>query len=266
MKVLIYINKEKDKNNDFFVEISKTLNDYKIDYQVLMDSDLDEEIKADALFVFGGDGTILDAVPFAYKNDIPIITINSGRLGFLAEFQKNELQEAIGLLINGKLKKDVRKTLLVRADGKERIGLNEVVVRKLFLQNDEKIVYLNVTLNDKKATAIKGDGVIVATPTGSTAYALSVGNCVLSPEVNAFCIVPVAPHSLIRNNIIYSADKTCKINLLSDRPAGVFVDGEFLSQLDGDKVVEIVVAEKQIVFLRKQSFDFFDNMHKKLVD
>lgn len=262
MKVLVYINNEKDVKGLFKEKISSLLDENSVEYIFIRDDDFDTSYDADALFVYGGDGTILDVVSFSCKNNIPIIAINSGKLGFLAEFEENETEEAIRLLLDNKLIKDERRALKANINGKEYIGLNEIIVRKIFLKTDEKIVYLNVKENDKSIRSIKGDGVLLSTPTGSTAYAYSIGNCILSPGLNSFSIMPIAPHSVDRHCLIVSAENKYKIEIQSDRPAGIFIDGEFISMFNKQDNIEVTKHESMIVFLRRDSYDFYETLKK----
>lgn len=262
MKVLVYINNEKDYDGSFRKKINNLLLNYGVEFDFIHDEDFEKNYLADAIFVYGGDGTILDVVTFSYKNNIPIISINSGKLGFLAEFEENETEEAIKLLLESKLIKDCRIALNANVNGKNYIGLNELIVRKIFMKSDEKIVYLNVKTRDKSIRKIKGDGVLISTPTGSTAYALSIGNCIISPELNNFSIIPIAPHSLDKHCLVVSADEKYNIELESDRAAGIFIDGEFISMFSNQEKIEITKLPNQIVFLRKEDYDFYDNLKK----
>lgn len=262
MKALVYINSEKDVKGLFKEKISSLLSKNGIEYLFIRDNDFDTHYIADALFVYGGDGTILDVVPFSCKNNIPIIAINSGKLGFLAEFEENEIEEAIKLLLQNKLIRDERIALNANINGKNYIGLNEIIVRKIFLKTDEKIVYLNVKDNNKLFRKIKGDGVLLSTPTGSTAYAYSIGNCILYPELDNFSIMPIAPHSVDRHCLIVSADNKYTIEIESDRPAGIFIDGEFVSMFNRQDIIEVTKHNSKIVFLRREDYDFYETLKK----
>lgn len=262
MKVLVYINSEKDVKGIFKEKISSLLSENGIEYLFIRDNDFDIPYIADALFVYGGDGTILDVVSFSCKNNIPLIAINSGKLGFLAEFEEDETGEAIKLLLQNKLIRDERLALNANINGKEFIGLNEIIVRKIFLKTDEKIVYLNVKDNKKLFRKIKGDGILLSTPTGSTAYAYSIGNCILYPELDNFSIMPIAPHSVDRHCLIVSADNKYTIELESDRQAGVFIDGEFVAMLNTNEKIEVTKHNSKIVFLRREDYDFYETLKK----
>lgn len=262
MKVLVYINNEKDKKGQFRSLITQLLNNCGIEFNFIHDEDFENDVSADALFVYGGDGTILDIVHYSYKTNTPILAINSGRLGFLAEFEENEIELAINLLLENKLIRDERLGFKTTIGGKTYVGLNELIVRKIFMQTDDKIVYLNIEVDDKTISKIKGDGILISTPTGSTAYALSVGNCILSPELDNFAIYPLAPHSIDKYCYIISSNKKCSVQIERDRPAGVFIDGEFISMLNKDEKITVSKLESKIIFLRKQNFDFYEKLKK----
>ena len=193
---------------------------------------------------------------------MPIIAINSGKLGFLASFEEYETELAIKLLLENSLISDERIVLNINLNGKNYIALNEIIVRKLFLENDEKIVYLSLKDSKNLLRKIKGDGVLLSTPTGSTAYAYSIGNCIISPELDNFLILPIAPHSVDRHCLIVSSNNKYTIEIESDRPAGIFIDGEFISMFNKHDKIEVTKHHSKIVFLRKKEYDFYENLKK----
>lgn len=264
MKVLVYENKDKDLNGEILYSLSKELNKNLIEYVVIEFEDEIPNEKFEAVFVIGGDGTILRRTEYANRNDVPIIGINCGKLGYLSEFEKSEIAEAVNLFINGKLIKDSRATLSVVYKDKEFFALNDVIIQRIYTDNKGSIINVSFSIDDNKIDTVIGDGIIVATPTGSTAYSLSAGGAILAPGINAFSITPISAHSLSQRPVIFSSDSNCVLRLEKSSRAGLFVDGKFISIINGNDSVFIKKADKPTVFLRREHSNFYKKLTKKL--
>ena len=263
MKVFLYVNKAKDEKQIYTKQIVSILENEKIEYEFVDGSVTKKD--GDALIVFGGDGTILKLNKFAYLNSLPIITINAGTIGFLTEFELHDIADAIKCLLSGKLIRDVRTNIAIYTEDRCYIALNEAVVQRVFSEKDEGIVSnLTVNVDNNDIETVVGDGVIVATQTGSTAYSLSAGGAVLAPGVDAFQITAIAPHSFSNRPIVCSSQKTIKITNTGDNNTALFVDGRFVETVKKGQVITIVKAKKDTVFLRKASFNFYDRLIVKL--
>lgn len=264
MRVLVYVNRQKDKNSEILNELLSCLNFRNIEY-VVVDSNkdlIDKEFSA--MFVIGGDGTILRITDFAINYNIPIIGINAGKLGFLTEFEQNEISDAVELFINGQLNNDVRSILSVDFNGNNYIALNDVILQRIYNDEGSMTISLDVSIDNDKTDTIRGDGVIVATPTGSTAYSLSAGGAILAPGINAFTITPIAAHSYNQRAVIYSSNSTCKISLIEGESAGLFVDGKLVSKVCQNNFASIYKHNKNVVFLRKKDTSFFKRLAFKI--
>lgn len=266
MKVLIYVNKEKDKDGLWLCDFIKKIQKKNLDYTVLTDDMLESEIEANALFVLGGDGTILHLTNFALQNNIPIIGINAGKLGFLNEFEKFETELAIDLLCANELKPDNRIIMQVEFHKKTYSALNDVVLQRVFSYEDACIVNVGVSLDGDSIENIIGDGVIVCTPTGSTAYSLSAGGSILAPGIDAFSLTPLAAHSLSHRPIIFSSNSSCRLNLLQGEKAVVIIDGKVIDYVTHNDIIRINKANKNITFLRKKESNFFKTLTRKMKD
>lgn len=264
MKVLIYANKTKKESESFVKSFCSVLMSEDISFDVIEAKDLGSVMRADAVFVLGGDGTILALANFCNRNRIPIIGINAGKVGFLTEFEQSEAKEAINLLKNGKLKTDDRATLSVSYNGQTFLGLNDAVLQRTYNDDSEGlIISVSVSIDDIFVDKISGDGVIVSTPTGSTAYSLSAGGAILSPGINAFIMTPLSAHALHNRPIVFSAESVCVLTLNS-ASAGLFIDGKRISNLKtGDKVY-IKKSSEYTKFLRKENSDFYMRLEEKL--
>ncbi|MBR5192170.1 MAG: NAD(+)/NADH kinase [Clostridia bacterium] len=264
MKVLLYINSLKDFGNNIYQDVKNLLTKYEIDWEKIEYSSLKGKKSADAILVFGGDGTILNLVNFASKNNIPILGINAGKLGFLTEFEIFELEEAIGELKNKKLQKDSRLLLSVKHNNKKYIALNEVCVQRTYNESlDACISNVSVSIDNNLIENIKGDGVLVSTPTGSTAYSLSAGGPILAPGINSFVATPLYAHSFNNRPIVFSSSSTCKITLLSGN-CSLVVDGKFAISLKVNDNVYVCKNKLKVTFLRKKSFNFYKVLTNKV--
>lgn len=264
MKVLLYVNKDKDKEGIWSNNLVQLFAREEIDYEFFDFQENSSDF--DAIFVLGGDGTILTLTEYASKNSLPIIGINAGKLGFLTEFEREQTTEAVMLFKNGKLKKDVRTVLSIEYDNKNFYALNDLVVQRTF-NNDGNglVVSLSVDVDGKTVDKIRGDGVIISTPTGSTAYSLSAGGAILAPGINAFSMTPISAHSLHLRPVVFSADSSCQINVLGGNKVGVFVDGKFIGFIGVDNKILVKKASDKVVFLRKEESDFFVRLNDKFV-
>ena len=153
--------------------------------------------QADVLITLGGDGTLLDTQSLVRDSGIPIIGINFGRLGFLASINKNEIRTAIAALINKNYSLDKRSVLSVASEhelfGDENFALNDVTIHR---RDDSAMMIIHAYMNDEFINSYWADGLLIATPTGSTAYSLSCGGPIILPSSQNFVITPIAPHNL----------------------------------------------------------------------
>ena len=186
---------------DFYHFLSKDLN-LQISPNTLFDND---DFDADMVISIGGDGTFLKAASRVGSKNIPILGINTGRLGFLADISPTEMEDTFKEIFNNKYSIEERGVLqLTYTDGakmKETYALNEIAVLK---RDSSSMISIKTAINGNLLTTYQADGLIIATPTGSTAYSLSVGGPIIVPQSQTISITPVAPHSLnIRPLVIY---------------------------------------------------------------
>lgn len=264
MKVLVYINSDKENRGEYCSCLKSLLVKHGLDFDFIFGDEVPKEKDYSAIVVLGGDGTILHRTEFANLSEIPIIGINCGKLGFLSEFEMSEAEDAIVMLKNGELALDERLTLKISFNGKTYYALNDIAVSRIYEDNKRLIVNLDVKVGDKPLSEVSGDGIIVATPTGSTAYSLSAGGAVLEPHINAFCTTPVAAHSFLSRAVVCSAENVLTLTHKGGAKAGLFADGKLIGYLnEGDGVV-VSKAEKKTLFLRKKDFDFFARLNSKM--
>jgi NAD+ kinase len=195
----------------------------------------------DLLVVMGGDGTILRTVRFVSEYNIPIVGINLGEFGYLTEVNLNEMFSALELICKGEYQTEKRMMLDITISmGKETVNqqaiLNDVVISR---GNLSRILNLETTVNGKYLTTFRADGLIVATPTGSTAYSLSAGGPIVFPEQNSFIINPICPHTLTNRPIIIPDDVLIKVILWTkEQGATLILDGQLSYDMkSGDSIV-----------------------------
>ena len=221
-----------------------------------------EEInkKADIVVTVGGDGTILRALE---KIDKPVFAINSGGMGFLSEVESKYAKEGLQRVIDGEYNVEERTKLKVLVDGKRLPdAANEVTVQTARIA---KMIYLQVFVENDLLDTFGGDGVIVATPTGSTSYALSAGGPILDPAVNAMVIAPLAPFKLSARPWVIPLEKKVSIKLLpKSKETKIVIDGESPQLVTQDSDILVTVSERKARFVRFGE-SFYQMVRLKLV-
>ena len=221
---------------------------------------------ADLAVVLGGDGTMLAIARQMAPFDVPLIGINQGRLGFLTDIPLARMEVALDAMLAGRYIEQQRTLLDVTVDRtagdhEESLALNDVVVNRGSLGS---MIECAVDIDGRFGYAIRADGIIVATPTGSTAYALSAGGPILAPQLASLLIVPVAPHALTHRPIAISDDARITITVVRGRDAGVHCDGQAHYTLaEGDRVTAKRAAFR-VRFLYPEGHDFFAMLREKL--
>ncbi len=200
----------------------------------------------DALIGVGGDGTVLQAAAIAMPLGLPIAGVNLGRVGYLAEFEVGEVDALATALAEDRLEIVERMTIEVEHDGVRTIAVNDAVVEKA---QSERMIEIAVKIDGHDFASYRTDGIIVATPVGSTAYSLSAGGPVVDPDVEAMVLTPVAPHSLLSRSLVLSAATTVTLRVEIDRPGRVNVDGRERSQVGPGEAVLISRSDVRARFL-----------------
>ena len=230
-------------------------------------SRLDREIQnADAVICFGGDGTILYMAKHATRAGIPILGINIGTMGFMAELESGEL-DALKRLANDDYRVENRMMLDVSVyRGRDiifhDIGLNDVVISKGAIA---RIVHLSVECDGVQALECSGDGVIVATPTGSTAYSLSAGGPIVEPEASSILLTPICAHDVVSRSIVTSDRRVITVGLTKNarRSAFLSVDGGKALKMNMGDVATIKRSNLQTRLIRLKDHSFFDVVNMK---
>ena len=252
----IVTNELKDQN----FEVTKQINDYLVTRGKLA---TDNPGEADCVLVLGGDGTLLrSAVSLAYLN-IPFLGINLGNLGFLAEVDREHIENALEKVINGEYTTE-KRMMLDGGDGNS--ALNDVV---LIGQTSMQLIYFDLYVNGLKLTNYVADGMIVSTPTGSTGYNLSAGGPIVEPRADVMLLTPLAAHSMRSRSIILSSDDEVMMEITSGKNGeeqtvcAVFDGHKRIIMKTGDKI-KITKSEKSTTIIKISELNFFEILKQKL--
>ena len=221
--------------------------------------------QCDLIIAVGGDGTIIHAAKHAAMSDKPVLGINSGTLGFMAGLEPNELHR-LGELKTGEYQIDQRMLLEIEVDAQRYYSLNEVVVSR---GERAIIVDIDLYLGDRHPISYHADGLIVATPTGSTAYALSAGGPVVDPNVDTIVVTPICPHSLTSRPLVLSPDTL--LSVVADCRSGAVVylsiDGEDHPMPVNGRRIQIRRSEdRKVKLIRIKGDTFYEVLKTKMID
>ena len=268
-KILIYTSSifiEKPEIKDVIKYLSKKSSCVDICTLEIKDPVINKK-KYDLVLSIGGDGVFISASKYAYKKALPVLGLNFGRIGFLADLDKKHFQSKILEILDGNYVVDKRTLLsgsVISNNAQHKsISLNDIVINNCGkLKMIEMDIYVNQNLINKQ----RSDGVIISTPTGSTAYAMSNGCPIVSPQSNVMCIVPIAPHSYgQRSVIINNTDKiSIKLNKKSIRDSQVTFDGANNLTIKCPDSILIKKAARQLQIIHPCDYDYFKMLSKKL--
>jgi NAD+ kinase len=227
--------------------------------------------EVDLVVVLGGDGTLLATAGHIARSgrDVPILAVNFGSLGFLTEITRPELQGALAEVLDGRSTLDERMMLSARArragEGEVEVPvLNDVVFTRTALS---RIIDLSVSVGDQFVTRVKADGLIVASPTGSTAYNLAAGGPIVHPAMAAFVLTPIAPHTLSNRPIVVPAEREVRVTVSPDNGgAEVYVtfDGQTGFPLAAGDTVTVGRAPRTVRLVRATTRTYFEVLRQKL--
>ena len=220
--------------------------------------------RSDLVVVLGGDGTLLGLARTVAKYDVPLLGINLGRLGFLADISLNKMVASLRAVQNGEYSLDERTILELSTDhepGKGIWALNDISVGK---GQSGSLVQLKVTIDGEFAYNLRSDGLVVSTPTGSTAYALSAGGPIISPDVNCILLVPVCPHSLSNRPIVIPGTACVEIQIIEAIDARVHVDSHTHFDIKEGGRLKVQVAKQRVKLIHSNGHDYFGTLREKL--
>jgi len=220
--------------------------------------------KVDLVVVLGGDGTMLSVAHKAARAGVPVMGVNLGRLGFLTEIPVSEARPALDLVLAGEAESVIspRRLIEARCRRKVHLCLNDVVINKGALS---RMIQIAVRIDGKEIAVLKADGVIVATPTGSTAYSLSAGGPIVQPWVPAVVLSPICPHTLTFRPMVISADSTIGLKLITDgEEVYLTLDGQRGAHLGKNDEVEVRASPLELKLVTSPKRNYFDLVKEKL--
>ena len=242
--------------------------DMELDLPVTRAAEASLASQVDLVIAIGGDGTMLYAGNLTLDSDVPLLGINRGRLGFLADVSPDQMLASVEQILSGKYSLESRLLLdarLRQADGKTvaATAFNDVVLQR---RDTGRMVDIEASVAGQFVNTHSGDGLIISTPTGSTAYALSCGGPIIEPQLDAVVIVPICPHTLTDRPIVIAADQPIEIRLLEreDTQAELVIDGHSKGEIRPDDLLTIYAADKRINLIHPPSYDFYGILRSKL--
>lgn len=268
----ININSSKDKDNSILDYVNDLIKEefpnsrlYIFKDAEGLDQDASKEL--DILITLGGDGTILRAARKIYKYGVPILGVNIGHLGFLSSVELTEFTDAIKKLKNGEFKIMDRMMIKVTIPNKEHenvhVALNDIVITKGILS---RMLTYNIFVDESFYSSYKADGLIVSTPTGSTAYSLSAGGPIIYPTMDLISLMPICPISNGVKNIILAPNSKIKIRLNTNED-NVFLTCDGHLELESDKYNEMTIEaiEEKCKIVQFKDYDYFKILRNKII-
>lgn len=219
--------------------------------------------EADLIVSFGGDGTMLVAAKETLKKDVPIMAVNMGTLGYLAEINPSNAIDMLERYENGQYTTDKRNFIEVKYNSRKYYALNELVIIKGGLMS--RLIEVEVFSNNIFVNKYRADGVIVATPTGSTAYSLSAGGSIVHPSLKALIITPLSPHTLSARSIVVDGKEKLSFRIYSrDNDTHINLDGREYHKVGSTDSISAVLSEKSIKIIRSGKKDYYSILREKL--
>ena len=223
--------------------------------------------RCDLLLVLGGDGTLLNAAHTPQIENVPILAVNLGHLGFLTEVSLDELYPALINIFEGNYNIDQRMMLEIDVDNPELRGTHSFALNDVVIRCYGQLIELDTYIDGEAFVMYNADGLIIATPSGSTAYSLANGGTIVHPHLNAILLTPIAPHSLTVRPFIAHGDSEITVAMRSNYSVvDLFVDGQRETHsLDSDCLIRIRKAKKTIQLIRSQHRSAYDALRTKLM-
>lgn len=261
MKVDPKLGKIIEKTKKHYPEIAHLLDDinFKIDYKQIACGILDFD--CDMTIVLGGDGTLLRAQS-KLKPEIPIFGINMGTVGFLTEIEAKDTFTALDEVLKGDYYKEKRTKLVVSHENNHYSAMNEVVI---MTEKPAKMLHFQIKVDGEIIEEVRADGLIVSTPSGSTAYAMSAGGPIVDPKVGGFIIIPICPYKLGARPFIVSDNSEITVKLLKKGKSAVFVmDGQRNEEAEYEEEIKFKKSDKNVYLIRTSTKYFYKKVKEKL--
>lgn len=275
-RILIIPNAFKDKNLTVSSLVAKHLDE--LGFETLIESKFETTLNSyaktidtidkdiDLIIVVGGDGSVIDASVVAVQYDLPVLGINLGKLGYLAEIEPDSIHILEKLKYNDfKIEEKMLLTVKKSGNGDEiiskRYAVNDVIVTH---ENFLGLSEISLTNSSEESIRYRSDGLILSTPVGSTAYSLSAGGPIVSHDINSILATPICPHSFINRSIIFKESERLQIRNIGESPLKISIDGRFFSELVKDEVCTVNSAQKKLKMLTFSENNMFSTLFSKM--
>ena len=247
-------------------KVKNELDESKRDSFIFFDSNEPIDSDIDFVFAIGGDGTILRSITYVKDSNIPILGVNTGRLGFLTSIQKESISDAISQIKNKEYTVIERTILRVNLGSSNNVfadypyALNEITIQR---KDTTSLLNISCKINGNYLTNYWSDGLIVSTPTGSTGYSLSNGGSIVSPESNVILLNPIAPHNINMRSLVIPDNSNIKIDIEGDNEINLSVDSRMYS-ISSSNQIEISKADFTIKTIKFDDDNFYKRLREKL--
>jgi NAD+ kinase len=254
------------KNNDIKLFLPDSLEHLKIasNHSIFYDSNVPPDV--DFLLCLGGDGTLIAGVRIFSNPTVPVLGVHIGGLGFLAQITPKELTEKLNMIKNGESTTQERLVLdaQISNSNKSHFAINDFVVQNEIAY---RVTSLSLYIDGKHVSDYKSDGIIISTPTGSTAYSLSSGGPIVQPDVFSIIVTPIAPHSLTSRPLVLPADVDIefRFNGDSEKELKLISDGQNIENFTNDSTVKISQAKHHVKFITFEDYDYYQTLKTKMV-
>jgi NAD+ kinase len=254
------------KDNNIKLFLPDSLEHLKIasNHSIFYDSNVPPDV--DFLLCLGGDGTLIAGVRIFSNPTVPVLGVHIGGLGFLAQITPKELTEKLNMIKNGESTTQERLVLdaQISNSNKSHFAINDFVVQNEIAY---RVTSLSLYIDGKHVSDYKSDGIIISTPTGSTAYSLSSGGPIVQPDVFSIIVTPIAPHSLTSRPLVLPADVDIefRFNGDSEKELKLISDGQNIENFTNDSTVKISQAKHHVKFITFEDYDYYQTLKTKMV-
>jgi len=268
----VILKPDASKFKDVYFDIKKSFEKFNIkvilEKQSAKDLNLEDGVEfdelckqTDFLVTLGGDGTLISVSRRSFGYDKAVMGINLGKLGFLTDIMPDELEEFLEKFVNKRYRIDHRMMIKATLNGKEIVAFNDVVISR---KDVTGMIELDGIIDGKLFNRYNGDGLIISTPTGSTAYNLSCNGPVVFPLTDAFIVTPISAHSLTQRPLVLPVDFKINFKNTQDKSSVVIMDGHDTYELKPDDIITIQIASSKAKLIHRSERNYFDVLNKKL--
>ncbi len=220
--------------------------------------------KADLAIVMGGDGTMLSVARALIDSQIPLIGINRGHFGFLTDLRAEEMLQSIDAVLAGKYQSESRMLLNARVTRNNKTILQNYAFNDIVLKSELRLIELEVNIDGMFVHKQRSDGLIISTPTGTTAYALSAGGPILHPNLEAIALVPICPHTLSNRPLALSSTASIDVTVVQMDEAQISFDGQLQLDLVQGDCIKVQRSKENVTLLHPSDYCYYDMLRNKL--